>query len=76
MMLEFYGKFKSDLIYTGFYAYKNNTSQKEKIFSSFDEQTQEIYFVQDTAHDLVLNSKEIIEKNTDRTYSEFSNFFY
>tara|TARA_B100000989_G_scaffold87695_1_gene63243 strand:+ start:41802 stop:42710 length:909 start_codon:yes stop_codon:yes gene_type:complete len=36
----------------------------------------EIYFMQDTAYDLVLNSKEIIEKNTDRTYLEFLNFFY
>tara|TARA_B100000989_G_scaffold87695_1_gene63242 strand:+ start:40722 stop:41798 length:1077 start_codon:yes stop_codon:yes gene_type:complete len=41
----FYGKFKSDFIYTGFYAYKNNISQKEKIVSSFDKQTQEIYLI-------------------------------
>lgn len=36
----------------------------------------EIYFMEDTAYDLVLNSKKIIEKNTDRSYVEFLNFFH
>ena len=36
----------------------------------------EIYFMHDTAYHLILNSQEIIEKNTDRTYSEFLNYFY
>lgn len=36
----------------------------------------EIFFMEDSAYDLINSSKEIIEKNTDRTYLEFLNFFY
>ena len=64
----FYGKFKSEFIYTGFYAYRNNIPQKEKIINSFDKQINEIYLI------FPIGCEEIAIRNSSQKGYEENNF--